>query len=206
MRLTLTLLCVAAGAAPCAAQFLPGVRSQVGVIRGPVPGRFFAVPTNPAQVPLDSRVGLLRFGLQPYGPPLAIVPVYPYYPPAATPALRVVPIGLGVPTPGVGYVRPINPLGPSVPAGPRAVPTPADGRARLVLQVPAGARVWLGGQEMAARTGASREYVTPPLRPGRPYTYDLRVEWPGPDGKPVRRDRKVPIRAGQVQSLSFFGG
>jgi uncharacterized protein (TIGR03000 family) len=44
--------------------------------------------------------------------------------------------------------------------------------------------------------GAVRAFQSPPLVPGRTYTYDVRASWRGDDGREVVRNRKVTVRAG----------
>jgi uncharacterized protein (TIGR03000 family) len=76
--------------------------------------------------------------------------------------------------------------------GPPALP--ADNRARIWLTVPADALVWFDG-EQTKQTGEYRHFVSPPLAPGRSYTYAVRVRWMK-DGKPVEEERRVSVRAG----------
>jgi uncharacterized protein (TIGR03000 family) len=73
-------------------------------------------------------------------------------------------------------------------------PVPSDNRARIWLTVPADAQVWFDG-EPTQQTGELRHFVSPPLAPGRSYTYGVRVRWMK-DGKPVEEERRVRVQAG----------
>jgi uncharacterized protein (TIGR03000 family) len=81
--------------------------------------------------------------------------------------------------------------GVKLPAGRAA---PSDNRARIWLAVPADAQVWFDG-ETTKQTGELRHFVSPPLAPGRSYTYSVRVRWTK-DGKPAEEERRVSVRAG----------
>jgi uncharacterized protein (TIGR03000 family) len=97
------------------------------------------------------------------------------------------------------YVPPdVIPPQASTSAYPPAVfaPAPApSGSARLTVQLPAGAKLWIDGQS-TQQTGALRMIETPPtLEPGRSYSYKLRAEW-AEKGQPVERERDVSFQAG----------
>ncbi len=81
---------------------------------------------------------------------------------------------------------------------PPAEPTPAPAvanAARLTVQVPADARVWIDGQLMT-QTGTVRYFETPAtLEPGRTYSYKIVAEWVE-DGQMVTRERTVEFQAG----------
>ena len=85
--------------------------------------------------------------------------------------------------------------------GPSRRPAAPDNRARIWLAVPADARVWFDG-EPTRQTGALRQFVSPPLAPGRSYTYTVRVRWTQ-DGKPVEEERRARVRAGASSRLDF---
>jgi uncharacterized protein (TIGR03000 family) len=78
---------------------------------------------------------------------------------------------------------------------------PADTEAHVRLLVPAGAEVWFDGDK-TSQTGSVREYVSPPLTPGRNYAYQVRVRWTE-DGRPLDQTRKVTVRAGSVTTADF---
>jgi uncharacterized protein (TIGR03000 family) len=69
------------------------------------------------------------------------------------------------------------------------------------LSVPAGAKVWFDGAA-TAQTGADREFESPPLTPGREYTYHVRVQWHH-NGKAVERTRAVTVHAGDRINLTI---
>jgi uncharacterized protein (TIGR03000 family) len=73
--------------------------------------------------------------------------------------------------------------------------------ARIEIQVPSDAQVLIEGQKMTS-TGESRRFVTPPLTPGRVYSYDIRVILKE-NGREVTTDRHITVRAGDQQKLDF---
>jgi uncharacterized protein (TIGR03000 family) len=70
------------------------------------------------------------------------------------------------------------------------------------VRVPANAEVWFDGTK-TSRTGGVRSFVTPPLEPGREYSYEIRVRWIE-EGRPVERVRKINFRAGERHTLNFM--
>jgi len=80
-------------------------------------------------------------------------------------------------------------------------PPPAELRARLTLEVPAGAQVWLAGKPVD--TAAMPIVIeSPTLESGQRYSFDLRVTWP--EGSAVQeRKRTVTVGAGQSTSLTY---
>jgi uncharacterized protein (TIGR03000 family) len=73
-------------------------------------------------------------------------------------------------------------------------PAPVDA-ARIVVQLPPSAQLWLDGQ-VSTQTGAIRTFETPGgLQPGRTYTYKLVAQWVE-NGVPVTRERDVTFQAG----------
>lgn len=67
--------------------------------------------------------------------------------------------------------------------------------ARVRLHVAMDAQVWFNGKRTASG-GDWRTFVTPPLTPGRSYSYDVRIRWM--EGRQTfERDRHVTVRAGQ---------
>jgi uncharacterized protein (TIGR03000 family) len=71
----------------------------------------------------------------------------------------------------------------------------------LNVRVPANADIWFNGVKTYL-TGASREFVSPPLTPGQEGTYDLRARWEE-DVQQVERTRRVTVRAGDRLSINF---
>jgi len=89
------------------------------------------------------------------------------------------------------------------------VPTPAPPpapveppRARLTLNLPSGAKVWLGNQEVDAAV-SPLVLESPRLREGQTYTFDVKVKWL--EGtRTEERSRKVTVPADESRSLTFF--
>lgn len=92
-------------------------------------------------------------------------------------------------------LRPLNLL--PLPSLPNDHPTTA----RLALQVPFGAEVWLQGQKV--EMGTSRMFESPDLNPGEPFTFDLRVTWME-NNKPTEEKRSLTMQPGDFQSLQFI--
>jgi uncharacterized protein (TIGR03000 family) len=80
-------------------------------------------------------------------------------------------------------------------------PIVPDNKAHIWLRVPAGATVWVDGNK-TQQTGEARHFLSPPLTPGKSYTYQLRVRWMK-DGKPVEQNRDVAVHAGSHVSLDI---
>lgn len=75
------------------------------------------------------------------------------------------------------------------------------GRARLVLNLPADARLYVDGQYIA-NAAAKGSFSTPELAAGKKYYYDLRAEVIR-DGKPVQQTRQVIVTAGSTVRTDF---
>jgi uncharacterized protein (TIGR03000 family) len=67
--------------------------------------------------------------------------------------------------------------------------------------VPANATVWVDGNK-TQQTGEGRHFLSPPLTPGKSYTYQLRVRWMK-DGKPLEQTRDIAVRAGSHVRLDL---
>jgi len=83
--------------------------------------------------------------------------------------------------------------------------TPAeagDNRARIHMTVPANATVWVQGYR-TTQTGSEREFMSPPLTPGKDYSYDVRVAWKE-NGAPVERTRTLTVHANEAVNVSFM--
>jgi uncharacterized protein (TIGR03000 family) len=78
----------------------------------------------------------------------------------------------------------------------------ARNRAVLVnVSVPANAQIWFGDVK-TDRTGLLRQFVSPPIIPGRDYTYDVKVVLTE-GGKEVTHSRHITVHAGDVINLTF---
>ena len=73
--------------------------------------------------------------------------------------------------------------------------------ARVTITAPADARLTVDGQPLAVQ-GSVQTFETPRLEPGQTYSYLFRAEATR-DGKPVVRERKVMVRAGEDVRVDF---
>jgi uncharacterized protein (TIGR03000 family) len=104
---------------------------------------------------------------------------------------------------------PIYPYGYRPPAPhahdvtPEAAPVfvPEPGCALIDMTVPANAVVLLDG-EPTRQTGASRQFVSPPLKSGKDYHYELRVRW-NDNGRDVEESRQVTVHADERVNVAF---
>src|SRR5205085_1327698 len=64
-------------------------------------------------------------------------------------------------------------------------PAPADNRVHLTVTVPADAQVWVEDAPTTSN-GTVRQFVSPPLEPGGPFTYHVRARW-NENGQEVTR-------------------
>ncbi len=71
-------------------------------------------------------------------------------------------------------------------------------------KVPAQAEVWIGEQKMT-RTGAERQFVSPPLTPSQSYQYEVKAQWTA-GGKKIEQTQKVSVQAGQRVGIDFLAG
>lgn len=78
---------------------------------------------------------------------------------------------------------------------------PDDNRARLVIDLPADAKLSIDDQPMKA-TSAQRSFHTPTLQKGQTYYYILKVEVTR-GVTPISESRRVLIRAGEEVNVSF---
>jgi len=128
-------------------------------------------------------------------------------------------IGIGIYVPYYDYVPPPVVVAPApvvvqspVVATPGAAPAPAtaeqqqqpppDDAAHLQLLVPEGSEVWINGTR-TTRAGTTREFVSPPLVPGKVYTFRITVRHPDASGKLVDDRRDFRIRANDWFSIDF---
>jgi uncharacterized protein (TIGR03000 family) len=107
-----------------------------------------------------------------------------------------------------------NPYGPPTNA-PEQIPPPkveekkggtsgravAPDRAKVIVQLPAGARLYVDDQAIKT-TSDNQTFSTPRLERGLTYFYEVRAEVVR-DGKPVVESRRVLIKAGQEVTVSF---
>jgi len=50
--------------------------------------------------------------------------------------------------------------------------------------------------------GTRRQFVSPPIKPGHDYTYDVQVSWLQ-EGREVTQKRHITVHAGDVINLTF---
>jgi uncharacterized protein (TIGR03000 family) len=82
-----------------------------------------------------------------------------------------------------------------------ASPAQPDVSASLTVRLPAGARLWIDDQPTTL-VGPDREFRTPPITPGRRYSYDLRATWY--DGRQnVSQTQRVEITGGAHVNAAF---
>jgi uncharacterized protein (TIGR03000 family) len=74
----------------------------------------------------------------------------------------------------------------------------------MIVRLPANAELYCDGVKMTL-TGSERNFVSPPLPPGRTYPYEIRIRWVGTDGKPAEQMRQVQVQAGQRTTVDFVG-
>jgi uncharacterized protein (TIGR03000 family) len=105
---------------------------------------------------------------------------------------------------GAPYTSQLRPLA-EVPLKGVTEPTPAELRSRPALIdvfLPAEARLSFQGVTMT-EGGSVREFKSPPLLPGRSYTYDVRATWKDDDGREVVKSRRLTVRAGDHLELDL---
>lgn len=74
-------------------------------------------------------------------------------------------------------------------------------RARVVIDIPEGAKLFVDGQPINVQAG-TRTFQTPELEPDQAYFYDLRIER-NYRGEVIRDQRRVVIRPGQEVAVTF---
>jgi uncharacterized protein (TIGR03000 family) len=74
--------------------------------------------------------------------------------------------------------------------------------AKLIVELPADARLFVDGQLVSSPTTARREFNVPPLEKGQSYFYELKVEAER-DGQTVRESRRVILAAGERVTANF---
>jgi uncharacterized protein (TIGR03000 family) len=82
-----------------------------------------------------------------------------------------------------------------------AAKAPEARNARVVVQVPADARVWFDDNQTGQK-GSLRRFVTPGLTPGEKFTYEIRARWKQ-DGRDVEQTQTVAVQAGSEYQVTF---
>jgi uncharacterized protein (TIGR03000 family) len=83
----------------------------------------------------------------------------------------------------------------------RRTPSNRRSTAYIDVRVPANAELWFEGVKTRQK-GQLRRFVSPPLTPGRRFTYNLRATWKV-NGKKVTERRRIVVRAGDWVSLDW---
>ncbi len=78
--------------------------------------------------------------------------------------------------------------------------------ALIDVTLPADAALSFQGVPMTEETGAVRQFQSPPLTPGRTYSYDVRATWKDSEGREVVRTRHLSVRAGDHVTLDLARG
>ena len=90
---------------------------------------------------------------------------------------------------------------PATPAAPATGGTSSQGPARLTVELPTTAKLFVDGAEVAG-TGATRQFHTPELPAGGSFFYDLRAEVEV-NGTVQTEEKRVVVRAGETVAASF---
>jgi uncharacterized protein (TIGR03000 family) len=115
-----------------------------------------------------------------------------------------------------GGVVPYSDAAPMAPAGgtpvmpapaPEKISPPKVGgeqtRAKVTIDVPAQARLYIDGQAMPDKSG-KRTFVTPPLQAGQTYFYDVKLEVVQ-NGQTQVQSTRVILHPGEVVAATFNG-
>lgn len=109
-------------------------------------------------------------------------------------AVAAAPCDLGGIPAGDGMNAPMLPASEPGKAPAENLPPPTPNTAHLQLLVPEKAEVVVEGVTTRT-TGTVREFVSPPLTPGRNMTYQIAVRYTDADGKPIEETHSVRVRA-----------
>jgi uncharacterized protein (TIGR03000 family) len=132
---------------------------------------------------------------QSYSPSRVTVPV-PGASPNISNAAQSPPTGASMGNIGGGYTLPY------LTSRDIALPkSGANNKAHILLRVPQDAEVWVNGVK-TKQTGESRYFFSPPLEPGKKYSYLMRVLWKK-DGNPVEESQRLLVQAGATIRRDF---
>jgi uncharacterized protein (TIGR03000 family) len=106
-----------------------------------------------------------------------------------------------VPPPFQVYSPRTPPLGTYPVTVEGSVPKVREDVALVNVIVPADAELRFEGVRTAL-AGVYRRFVTPPLEPGREYTYDLSATWRA-GGREITRHRQIVVRSGGQVDVDF---
>lgn len=72
----------------------------------------------------------------------------------------------------------------------------------VVAHMPEDADIWFEGTHLPRRDVTMREFISPPLKPGVNYVYDIRVNW-AEEGHRAEQALKVRVQAGDIVCLDL---
>jgi uncharacterized protein (TIGR03000 family) len=110
-------------------------------------------------------------------------------------------------SPSVVYGTPSYTTTPSFYYAPSAAAVTPDtsavsnDRAQIEVMVPPDAEILFDGSATQQR-GEDRLFVSPPLNPGRSYTYDIEAKWME-NGRQVDQKKEVTVTPGQTTTVDF---
>jgi uncharacterized protein (TIGR03000 family) len=90
---------------------------------------------------------------------------------------------------------------PPPPGMDQVSPPQPDYTVHISVIVPPDAEVWFD-QEKTTQSGTVREFESPPIQPGRFFSYDVKAKWPE-GGKNVEFVRHITVRAGDRTTVDF---
>ena len=111
-------------------------------------------------------------------------------------------------SPSYAYATPSYTTTPSFYYAPSAaVTTPAtsavpDNQAEVEVRVPADAEVLFDGSATQQR-GTDRLFISPPVTPGRSYTYTIEAKWMA-NGRQVEQKKDVTVTPGKTATADFM--
>src|SRR5262249_6402817 len=131
-----------------------------------------------------------------------------YNPPNTQVNVTVAPTSPTPPADNGNGAPPLRPLprvqeydGDGKPIPPPARPEAAEDRARITVVVPADAEVWVDGTK-TSQQGTDREFVSPPLKSGQRFRYDVMARWRD-GGRTVEQTRTVRFESGDKLTVDF---
>jgi uncharacterized protein (TIGR03000 family) len=76
-----------------------------------------------------------------------------------------------------------------------------DNTAHIVVRMPADAKLWFEN-DLTTQTGTERHFDSPPLTPGKEFSYNVRAQW-REGNQDVTRSREVLVHAGDRVTVDF---
>jgi uncharacterized protein (TIGR03000 family) len=107
-------------------------------------------------------------------------------------------LGMGL---GGGYVPPHLTALDIASRLPQPQDAEANKKAHIWLRVPENCEVWMNGVKTKQR-GETRYFYSPPLTPGKKYSYEMRIRWQK-DGNAVEETQYLVVQAGAKIQRDF---